>query len=47
MDTSTGLDKSTVTATPAPDNQTGSASDEMTEEQTAPKKPTITPGSYS
>jgi len=44
-DTSTALDKSTVT--PAPDIQTSSASDEMTEEQTVPKKPTITPGSHS
>jgi truncated hemoglobin YjbI len=45
VDSRTGLDKSTATSTP--DNQTGSASDEMVEEQTIPKKPTITPGSYS
>ena len=47
VDTSTIAYKSTVSATPAPDYQTGTASDEMTEEQTAPKKPTISPGSYS
>jgi len=35
------------TATPAPDNQTGFTSDEMTGEPTALKKPTITPGSHS
>ena len=40
----TELDKSTATS--APDNQTGSASDEMAEEQIASKKPTITPGSH-
>jgi len=44
-DASYGLNKSRSTT--APDYQTGSASDEITEEQTAPKKPTITPGSYS
>ena len=45
VDTRAGLDKSTTL--PAQDNQTGSASDEITEEQTAPKKPGITPGSHS
>jgi len=43
--TNAKLDKSTVPS--ATDNQTVSAFDEITEEQTVPKKPTITPGSYS
>lgn len=44
-DASNGLNKSR--STPAPDDKTGSASDEITEEQAVPQKPTITPGSYS
>ncbi|MDD1635339.1 MAG: hypothetical protein LUQ06_03315, partial [Methylococcaceae bacterium] len=45
LDTRTELNKSAATS--ILDNQTGSACDEITEDQTVPKKPTITPGSYS
>jgi truncated hemoglobin YjbI len=45
LDTRTELNKSAATS--ILDNQTGSACDEITEDQTTPKKPTITPGSYS
>jgi len=45
VDTHAELDKSTTLS--AQDNQTGFASDEITEEQTIPKKTGITPGSYS
>ena len=45
LDTRTELNKSAATS--ILDNQTGSACDEITEDQTVPNKPTITPGSYS
>jgi truncated hemoglobin YjbI len=45
LDTRTVLNKSEATS--ILENQTGSACDEITEDQTVPKKPTITPGSYS
>jgi len=45
LDTRTVLDKSAVTS--ILDNPTGYACDEITEDQTVPKKPTITPGSHS
>jgi truncated hemoglobin YjbI/predicted pyridoxine 5'-phosphate oxidase superfamily flavin-nucleotide-binding protein len=44
VDANTEQDKSTVTS--SQNNQTGSAPDAMYEEQTAPKNPTITPGSH-
>lgn len=45
VDAYTEQGKSTDTS--APDNQTGSASEERNDEQAAPKKPIITPGSHS
>ena len=45
VDANSEQDRSTASS--APDNQTGYASDEMDGEQTAPKKQTITPGSHS
>lgn len=45
LDTRTELDKSAATS--ILDYQTSSVCDEITEDQTVPKKPTITPGSYS
>lgn len=45
VDTYTEQDSSTAISTP--DNQTGSASDEISDKQTAFPKPTITPGSHS
>lgn len=44
VDANTEQNKSTVTSTQ--NNQTGFAHDAMDEKQTAPKKPTITPGSH-